>query len=371
MRHCLRTYSSQSHSPAWQARGGPTPARGRRGRARIRLATVFTALLLACTTAAQAQPVQIALVPVGDPGNVADPLTGYGSVSYSYSIGEYDVTMGQYAAFLNAVATTGDLYGCWNPSMSTATPTYGITRTSTKAGYTYTAKGNSANVPVTYVSWGDTCRFVNWLANGEPTGPEGPGTTETGTYYLNGGTTQTALMAVTRSTTAGWVLPNLNEWYKSAYYAGGGTDAAYWTYATQSDDVPSNVLSVTGTNNANYEAILGQPPTATRTDPTDWLTPVGAFADSPSAFGTYDETGDVYQWDETAIGTSRGLRGGGFADFASDLISGTGADTGATLQNEEVGFRVAYVPEPNTGAILTLGAIAGYAALRYRKYNLR
>ena len=38
----------------------------------------------------------IALVPVGNPGNVADPLTGYGAVSYSYSIGEYDVTMGQY-----------------------------------------------------------------------------------------------------------------------------------------------------------------------------------------------------------------------------------------------------------------------------------
>ena len=38
------------------------------------------------------------------------------------------------------------------------------------------------------VSWGDTARFVNWLANGQLTAPEGSGTTETGTYTLNGGT---------------------------------------------------------------------------------------------------------------------------------------------------------------------------------------
>ncbi len=62
---------------------------------------------------------------------MADPLTGYGAVSYSYSIGEYDVTMGQYTAFLNSVATTSDPYGLWTASMSSATPTYGITRTST------------------------------------------------------------------------------------------------------------------------------------------------------------------------------------------------------------------------------------------------
>ena len=93
-------------------------------------------------------------MPVGDPGNVADPLTGYGAVSYSYSIGEYNVTMGQYTAFLNAVATTADPYGLYNTSMATATPTYGITQTSTSAGFVYAAKGNSANVPVTYVSWG-------------------------------------------------------------------------------------------------------------------------------------------------------------------------------------------------------------------------
>ncbi len=176
---------------------------------------VITALAV-FSSAAAAGTINIALVPVGDPGNVPDPLTGCGSVSYSYSIGEYDVTMGQYSAFLNAVATTSDPYGLWTPSMSSATPTYGITRTSTSAGYSYSLVGNSANVPVTYVSWYDSVRFVNWLQNGEPTGPEGAGTTETGSYFLAGTVTR-------RANNANWVLPTINEWYKAAYYAGGGT----------------------------------------------------------------------------------------------------------------------------------------------------
>ena len=306
------------------------------------------ALVLLMAGGASAGPVNIALVKVGDVGNLPDPATSYGAVSYPYSIGEYDVTMGQYATFLNAVATTSDPYGCWNISMSNATPTYGITRTSTTAGYTYAAKGNSANVPVTYVSWGDAARFCNWLANDEPTGAEGAGTTETGTYYLNGSTGSAALMAVTRSTTATWALPNVNEYYKAAYYPGGGTNSSYWVYPTQSDSEPSNVLSATGTNNANFTAISNQPPFATETDPTDWLTPVGAFANSPGPCGTFDMGGDVWQWTETAVGgVVRQLRGGSFAGDSGDFESGGYDDPNPTLTDESVGFRVGYVPEPN------------------------
>ena len=244
------------------------------------LATFFVCARLHAGT------VNIALVPVGDPGNVADPLTGYGAVSYSYSIGESNVTMGQYTAFLNAVATSADPYGLYNTGMATATPTYGIARTSTSSGYSYWLVGNSANVPVTYVNWGDAARFVNWLQNGEPTGPEGPNTTETGSYALNGSTGSAALLAVTRGSNADWVLPTVNEWYKAAYYSGGGTNSTYWIYPTQSDTEPSNVLSSTGTNNANFTASSNQPPFATETDPTNWLTPVGGFADSPGPYGT-------------------------------------------------------------------------------------
>ncbi len=64
-------------------------------------------------------------VTVGDPGNAADTAvmvgsntTGYGSVDHVYRIGKYDVTVGQYCQFLNAVAKT-DPYGLYGDYMAT------------------------------------------------------------------------------------------------------------------------------------------------------------------------------------------------------------------------------------------------------------
>ena len=79
---------------------------------------IFSVILVASLAAlASAGTISIPLVTVGDPGNVADPATGYGSVPYTYSIGEYDVTIGDYTAFLNAVAQT-DTYGLYNTGMA-------------------------------------------------------------------------------------------------------------------------------------------------------------------------------------------------------------------------------------------------------------
>jgi formylglycine-generating enzyme required for sulfatase activity len=331
---------------------------------------VAAACLPAFPSIVRAGTVNIDLVPVGDAMNIADSRTGYGAVAYPYSIGKYDVTMGQYAAFLNAVATSGDPYGLYSASMATATPTYGITQTSTSAGFVYAAKGNSANVPVTYVNWGSAARFVNWLANNEPTGPEGPGTTETGTYALNGSTGSAALMAVTRNSTATWVLPTVDEWYKAAYYAGDGTNAGYWNYATQSNDVPSNVLSATGTNNGNFSVVITPPPFILSSDPTNLLTPVGAFAASPSAYGTYDETGDVWQWNETADVAARGVRGGSYSGGSGQLGFAVSDNFSPALSGRDVGFRVASVPEPCTG-LLAVGCLTVIiSAKKHRRRRL-
>ncbi len=198
-------------------------------------------------------------VPVGDTGNVAD-TTGLGAVSYAYSIGACDVTAAQYAAFLNAVAVKSDPYGLYNLSMgSVGGDPYGggggcgITQTSVSGSYTYSVATAYQNFPVNYVSWGDAARFCNWLQNGQPTGgTEGTGTTETGSYTLNGANTDAAFATVTRNPGATYYLPTENEWYKAAYYSGGGTSSTYWQYPTQSNSAPSNVLSPTGTNNANF-----------------------------------------------------------------------------------------------------------------------
>src|ERR1051325_949782 len=150
-------------------------------------------------SAAEATLIQIQTVPVGDPGNANDPSTGgfYGGVGYAYNIGKYEVTVGQYTAFLNSVAAT-DTYGLYNISMFGAANIAGIYRHGASGTYSYSVIG-SANHPITYVSWGDAARFANWLNNSQPTGAEGAGTTETGAYSLNGAVTDAALNAVSRN----------------------------------------------------------------------------------------------------------------------------------------------------------------------------
>jgi formylglycine-generating enzyme required for sulfatase activity len=317
------------------------------------------ACLMALQTAARATLIQIQTVPVGDPGNAAD-TTGYGAVGYVYKMDKYDVTTAQYTQFLNAVAAT-DTYSLYSPFMANDLPTVGITRSGSSGSYSYSVKGNG-NVPVFYVSWGDAARFSNWLQNGQPTGAEGLGTTETGAYTLNGAISRATLMAITRNAGATYFIPSEDEWYKSAYYKGGGTNAGYWAYATQSNTIPSHVLSASGTNNANYY-------TSSYTDPINYLTSVGAFASSPSAYGTYDQAGDVYQWDEANIGDSsyRGLRGGSWSDAYYYMPASTRFSGDPTIEYSGIGFRVAEVAEPGSLTLLAMGAIGLLIWARRRK----
>jgi len=145
------------------------------------------------TTGTWTGAASLEFVTVGDPGNAADTqvmttdgTTGYGSVPYVYQIGKYDVTAGQYTAFLNAVAKT-DPYGLYDSGMAKVgsylqNGTYGcgIVRSGSSGGYAYTVATAYQNFPVNYVSWGDATRFCNWLQNGQPVGPESDGTTENG-----------------------------------------------------------------------------------------------------------------------------------------------------------------------------------------------
>jgi formylglycine-generating enzyme required for sulfatase activity len=308
-------------------------------------------------------------VTVGNPGNAADPFTGsqYGSVPYTYQMGKYDVTVGQYTAFLNAVAKT-DTYGLYNinkmPIGATSGyyPTIGITQSGSSGSYSYSVTGSysqAANCPAFAVSWGDAARFCNWLQNGQLTsGVENASTTENGAYTLNGAITNEALMSVNRNAGAKYFIPSENEWYKAAYYdpnkAGG---AGYWRYPTKSDGMPINTLSSTGTNNANFDiSFMGG-----FTDPTNILTPVGAFAASPGPYDTFDMGGDINQWNEAvASSTSRRLRGGGWYTYPSSVEADErDGMNGAGNCNYLVGFRVASVPEPGSLVMLAVIALGG------------
>ncbi len=310
-------------------------------------------------------------VTVGDPGNTGEPSrlaegdpTYYGAVDYTYQIGKYDVTTAQYCEFLNAVAKT-DNYGLYNFRMDAGYySTVAITQSGSPGSYSYSVTGSYSekeNCPVFAVGWGDAARFCNWLHNGQPTGDQGLGTTETGAYTLNGAVTSEDLMAVTRNADANYFLPSEDEWYKAAFYKGGGTDAGYWLYPTQSDDEPSNVFSATGTNHANYYD-------GDYTDPTNKLTPVGAFEASPGPYGTYDMGGNLWKWNEAVPhGTSRGLRGGDCHLPSDRLTSSYYYSSPAADAYSTVGFRVASVPEPGTVAML--GGIFAMMLLYLRRKN--
>jgi formylglycine-generating enzyme required for sulfatase activity len=288
-------------------------------------------------------------VTIGDPGNTPDPATGYGAVGYAYQIGTFDITSAQYCAFLNCVAQA-DPYSVYNLSMSPGNngASCGITRLGTPAAYTYTVDSVHANLPLNSVSWADAARFCNWLENGQPiTGGESSTTTEDGSYALNGGQGN-QLSSIVRSPNAIYVIPSENEWYKAAYYDPKG---GYFIYPTQSNSPPSNVLSISGTNNANFED-----PNLGFTDPTTYITPVGTFQGSSGPWGTFDQGGDVGQLIGDPGSGIEG-RGGGYDTGVSELKSSVQFPDKVPFIGTDTGFRIAEVPEPNSIALITIAAL--------------
>jgi len=92
-----------------------------------------------------AQTITYELVPVGNPGNANDTGgTGNGAVAYQYQIGKYTTTIGQYAAFLNAVAQT-DTYSLYNDSMATDFNVAGILQSGSSGSYTYSVINNGGD----------------------------------------------------------------------------------------------------------------------------------------------------------------------------------------------------------------------------------
>ena len=96
------------------------------------------------------------------------------------------------------------------------------------------------------------------------------------------------------------------------------------------------------------------------------LTDVGAYGLSVSAYGTFDQGGNVAEWNEQISGFSgdqRGFRGGGWEFLASDLAASDVGDFVPTSEGNDLGFRVARsVPEPGrlllvlTGGLVLAGA---------------
>jgi len=79
-------------------------------------------------------------------------------------------------------------------------------------------------------------------------------------------------------------------------------------------------------------------------------TEVGSYPGSPSPYGTFDQGGNAYEWNE-----ARSLRGGHFVGPSSYLASSVRGGAGAPIHIPIIGFRLAMVPEPSTGLLVITG----------------
>jgi len=189
------------------------------------------------------------------------------------------------------------------------------------------------------------------MANGQPTGAQTSTTTENGAYNVNGATTGNAVAKNTTnpntSAAPTFYIPNENEWYKSAYYSPSlnSGSGGYYAVATQSNTAPGNVVG-SAANQANYSAgdIYSVTQSGSYSGSQSYLTDVGAFSGSGSFYGTFDQSGNVWQWNDLdgAAGSARGLRGGYWDNSPAFVLSSSFALTDDPSSGGlGVGFRLA------------------------------
>ncbi len=318
------------------------------------------ALLFATTALASAEPlVSIQTVAVGNAGNTASG-TGFGAVPYEFLIGKYEVTINQYAVFLNTVAATdpsGFITSLWNPAMATNLNVAGISRSGSGTiadPYSYQVIG-SGNCPIAYVSWFDAARFANWVNNGATASSS----TEDGAYTLNGATSG----LVVKNANAQWYLPSADEWYKAAYYSAAlnGGVGDYYLTATMTSGSMGNVVGPDPfQGNLKIGEVYSVTQSTEKSASQNYLTDVGSFVSSASYYGTYDQSGNLYEWNDEVLydggsNVTRGVRGGAWdnADYTSLEPGGRGSEQ-PYKEYDFIGFRVAAVPEPSTCALLGL-----------------
>lgn len=318
--------------------------------------------------------VEYDMVLVDNPGNTADS-TGYGSVAYNFLIAKNSVTIGQYAEFLNAVAKS-DPRTLWNANMNNDQRIRGIERTGSDGSYVYTVIGpngtnpvgaqSAANRPIAYVSWFDAARFANWMSNGKVLNPADATAAlaliDNGAYNLGSATTGNAVAKNLINPNTGaaptFYIPTENEWYKAAYYSPikNAGSPGYYVYGTQSDAAPGNgwdgttaLANKDSANQTNYRpdnryTVTGTTATIGVSDNQNLLTDVGAFSGSGSFYGTFDQSGNVYQWNDldglASSGSSRGRRGGNWFNDAFYLSSSFRSTFVPSFANGSLGFRL-------------------------------
>lgn len=339
------------------------------------LAAAALALLAALAPAAQAAPKPAVLTfktaEVGAPGNPAVAIVPFedaiyrsceeapvtkkgcqyvGGVSYRYGIGQLEVTVAQWVAFLNTADPTGsDRHRLYSTNESgNAWPRFGQIdfRAKARPGHHYSvAEPAWADKPYGFANFLRAARFANSLYNGTVLSRRA--SVENGFRYVTyrvrlsprtgDGMYDMKTRKMTRSHKRGFVIPSQDEWIKAAYYdpSGGGT-YSYWKYPTNAgvfgdgsatapaqvtlDPSTGNVTNGTTQPLANYHAAeTAAPywcPASRSAEACSTVNPFGidpetyakAFqgslgtvgqAGTLSPWGTLDQGGNAVEWTDT------------------------------------------------------------------------
>jgi hypothetical protein len=284
-----------------------------------------------------------------------------GGVKYRYGIGQLEITVAQWVAFLNTADPAGRnrhrLYS--STESSSAWPKYGQIDFSASAapGRHYTvASPEWADKPYGFANFLRSARFTNSLYNGRLLSKRagGKGGFPSVTYRIRlssqteRGMYDMTKRAMTRGHGSGFVVPSQNEWIKAAYYdPSGGGKYSYWKYPTNPGEfededaaapTPTTLDPSTGdVTNASTQPLAtfrasGMPvpswcPVAFSAEACTSVNPFGikpanyakAYQGSLSTvgqaltvspWGTLDQGGNVVEWTDTITPPPSGRSGG-------------------------------------------------------------
>ncbi len=293
----------------------------------LTLTCIIVAALSASTYATtiihDSTSVEIEFVNIGNLDNTGDTANSVngnnpGSVSYSYSIGKYEVTAAQWSTVLSADSNIGN------------------------------AGTGSGSQPTSSTSWYEAAKFANWLTSGDAL---------TGAYSFSDASTMTGIDRSTALNIYGtiYVIPTEDEWYKAAYLKSDGS--GYTLYAT-GESIPTAGID------SNYASANVQP----------WNIGTGTIENN----GTYDMGGNVWEWAEGAydgtldsLSENRVKRGGARNSNVNGIKSSGRNSLSPNTTDVTNGFRLVSitnvaVPEPSSAGLLAIGTV-GFLLHRKRK----
>ncbi len=112
----------------------------------------------------------------------------------------------------------------------------------------------------------------------------------------------------------------------------------YWAQATQSNTITSNTIGAAGAANFYDGVDYAVTQSGSYNSSQNYLTDVSAYGlNSESAYGTNDQAGNVFEWNDAVIsGSSRGLRGGSWLNSSNFLPASYRFLNTPTLQKPDV-----------------------------------